>query len=71
MKKITIIGFIFFGLIGNAYATGNWFTSNFIEGYNLYTPLECNEGDPAFIEINKDLNYRCGETPVFKFINLN
>ena len=71
MRKITIIGFIFFGLLGNANATGDWSTSNFIEGYNLYSPLECNEGDPTFIEINKDLNYRCGESPVFKFINLN
>tara|TARA_A100001015_G_scaffold272960_1_gene327951 strand:+ start:406 stop:621 length:216 start_codon:yes stop_codon:yes gene_type:complete len=71
MKKITIIGFIFFGLLGNAYATSNWVTSNFIEGYNLYSPLECNEGDPTFKEINKDLNYRCGKADVFKFINLN
>jgi len=71
MKKITIIGFMFLGLLSNANSAGNWTTSNYIEGYNLYSPLECNKGDPTFIEINKDLNYRCGKADVFKFINLN
>ena len=73
MKKITIIGFIFLLLIGNVNATSNWTTSNFIEGYNFYTSLECNVGEPTFIQINNfdDLNYRCGAEPEFKFINLN
>ena len=73
MKKITIVGFIFLGLLSNANATGNWTMSNFIEGYNFYSPLECNVGEPTFIQINNfdDLNYRCGAEPEFKFINLN
>ena len=73
MKKITIVGFIFLGLLSNANATGNWTTSNFIEGYNFYSSLECNVGEPTFIRINNfdDLNFRCGAEPEFKFINLN
>ena len=73
MKKITIIGFIFLGLLNNSNATSNWTTSNFIEGYNFYSSLECNVGEPTFIQINNfdKVNYRCGAEPEFKFINLN
>ena len=73
MKKIAIIGFIFLGLLGNANAASNWTTQSFIEGYNLYSTLECNIGEPRFIQINNfdDLNYRCGAEPEFKFINRN
>ena len=73
MKKIAIISFIFLGLLGNANAASNWTTQSFIEGYNLYSTLECNSGEPRFIQINNfdDLNYRCGAEPEFKFVNLN
>jgi len=73
MKKITIIGFIFLGLLNNSNATSNWTTSNFIEGYNFYGSFECNVGEPTFIQINNfdKENYRCGAEPEFKFINLN
>ena len=72
MKVISIISFIFFGLISNSSATNNWTTSNYIEGYNVNT-LECIHIDifSSTVIVYENPIYRCGTITEFKFINLN